>query len=198
MRKAVLALLVVGLVANVTFADDAATAEKKTEKTKVESGLKVGDYVSPFHVTDVTGSEAGDSLCYTCKYGGRPVVGIFVREINEDVAKLIQGIDESVGKNSGKQMRSYVVLMTDDPDAEEAKLKKIAAKYKIKNVPLTTFDGVKGPPSYKISKKAEVTVLMWKGQEVKANHAFAKAKDVDKKSAKAVVADTSKILKSDS
>lgn len=198
MRKAVLALLVVGLVANLTFADDAATAEKKSEKKKVQSGLKVGDYVSPFHVTDVTGPRAGDSLCYTCKYGRNAVVGIFVREINEDVAKMIQGIDKSVEKNSAKQLRSYVVLMTDDPDAEEAKLKKIAAKYEIKNVPLTTFDGVKGPPSYKISKKAEVTVLMWKGSKVHANHAFAKAKDVDKKSAKAVVADSAKILKSDS
>lgn len=90
-------------------------------------------------------------------------------------------------------MRAFVVLLTDDPDAAEGKLQEVAVKNKIKNVPLTIFDGVTGPPSYKISKDAEVTVLMWNKHKVKANHGFAKGK-FDKAAAKTVAGQTKKIL----
>ena len=45
----------------------------------------------------------------------------------------------------------------------------------------------------KVSKDAEVTVLLWVGQTVKANHAFAPGK-LDKDGIQAVLDDTAKIL----
>ena len=76
------------------------------------------------------------------------------------------------------------------------KLKEFAKKHKLKNTPVTIFDGVAGPPKYKISKDADVTVMMWVGQKVKANHAFENGK-LNKSSIKKVLADTSKILSAD-
>jgi hypothetical protein len=90
-------------------------------------------------------------------------------------------------------MKSFVVLLTNDPDADEAKLEALAKKHNIKAVPLTMFDGVAGPAKYKISKDAETTVLLWKGLSVKANHAFAKGK-FKKESTVAVLKDLDKIL----
>ena len=97
-------------------------------------------------------------------------------------------------KNKDKKLASFVVLLTNDPDADEAKLTEIAKKHDIKSVPLTMFDGVTGPAKYKISKDAETTVLLWKGRSIKSNHAFAKGK-FNKDSTAAVLKDLDKILK---
>jgi hypothetical protein len=144
-------------------------------------------------VKDCTGPSKGESLCYRCKYGARPVVAVFTRTLDANVTNLIKNIDKQVGKNSDKNLKAFVVLLTDDPDSAQAKLVELAKKNNIKNVPLTIFDGVAGPPSYKLQKGADVTVLMWTKHEVKANHGFEKGK-LDKKSVKSVAADTKKIL----
>jgi hypothetical protein len=60
-------------------------------------------------------------------------------------------------------------------------------------VPLTIFDGTMGPLDYKLSDKADVTVLMWTKSDVKVNHAFAPGK-LDAASISAILKDTSKIL----
>jgi len=125
------------------------------------------------------------------------VVNIFTREITDNLASLVKKIDKVVGKNKEKKMAAFLVLLSEDPDADAEKLKEFAKKHKLKNTPVTIFDGVAGPPRYKISKDADVTVMMWVGQKVRVNHAFENGK-LDKSSIKKVLADTSKILTSES
>jgi hypothetical protein len=106
---------------------------------------------------------------------------------------LVKQVDEKVGAKKDKKMASFVVVLSEDPAANEAKLKELAKKEGIKNVPLTTFGNADGPENYKVSKDAEVTVLLWVGLTVKANHAFAPGK-LNKDGIKAVLDDTAKIL----
>ena len=121
------------------------------------------------------------------------MVSVFAREITDDLASMVKQLDTVVGKNKSKQMRGFVILLTDDPDEAEEKLTALKKKHKIKNIPLTVFDGIAGPPRYKIAKDADFTVSMWVKQRIKLNHAF-KKKDLNKKSIKSVVASTKKIL----
>lgn len=158
-----------------------------------QSGLQVGDRVPAYHVNDCTGPNAGKSLCYRCKYGKRPVVNIFTREMTPEVTKLVAQIDATVAKNSDSDMKAFVVHLTDDTDASETALKKVAKDNKIKNTPLTNFDGKAGPSSYKIAKDAEVTVMMWVNSKVKVNHAL-KASDLSDAKIKEIVGDSRKIL----
>lgn len=109
------------------------------------------------------------------------------------MASLVKQIDKKIGANESKKMAGFVVLLTDDADSAERELKAFAAKHKIKNVPLTVFDGVAGPKNYKIAKDAEVTVNLWVKRKSKANHAFAKGELDDEGIAK-IVSDTAKIL----
>jgi hypothetical protein len=160
---------------------------------ELKSGLQPGDAPDAFNVRDVTGPAAGETLCYRCKYGSRPVVSIFAREIDDNVAKLIKEVDGVVGKNGDKKMAAFVVLLTDDPDAAEKKLSEVAKKNGIKNVPLTIYDGAAGPEQYKVSEKADVTVMMWVESDVKVNHAFGKGEFKGEKIA-GIVSDTTKIL----
>lgn len=122
------------------------------------------------------------------------MVTVFTRKITDDLASLVKKIDNLVGKNTDKQMRAFVVLLTEDPDADEARLTKLAEKLKIKNVPLTIFDGITGPNGYKISADADLTVLMWVDQKVRVNHTLAVGK-LNKAKIKKILADAGNILK---
>ena len=121
-------------------------------------------------------------------------MNVFTRSLTDDLASLVKGIDSFVDQNKTKQAAAFVVLLSSDPDADESKLKEFAKKHDIKNVPLTVFDGEAGPPNYKVAKDAEVTVLLWKQRDVKANHAFGKD-GLNAAAVKKVLADTPKILK---
>ncbi len=134
--------------------------------------LAVGAGVGAFTVTDVTGPNAGKALCYRCQFKDRPVVSIFTREVNDELAMLVKNIDQVVGKNQSEKMAAFVVLLTDDPEAEEGKLMAFAKKHGITNTPLTTFDDKNGPPSYKLSKNADFTVMMWVDGQLKVNETF--------------------------
>ena len=121
-------------------------------------------------------------------------MSIFARELTDDLASLVKQIDEQVEKNDDQQMAAFFVLLSDDPDAAAPKLEKLAKEQKIEHVPLTIYDGEAGPGSYKIAEEADVTILMWKGQTVQANHAFKKG-ELNAEKVKKVAAGTSKILK---
>lgn len=159
----------------------------------VESGLQVGDFPGAFNVKDVTGPNSGNKLCYRCQYGARPVVSIFARKYDQKVADLVKQIDGVVGKNKDQKMAAFVVVLTDDPDAQEPKLQKAAKRDKLQHTPLTVFDGEAGPPEYKVSENADLTVMMWVDSDVKVNHALTKDK-LTEDSIKKIVADTKKIL----
>lgn len=156
-------------------------------------GLEVGESVSAFYVKDVTGPKAGEKLCYRCNYGNRPVVSIFTRQMNDNVASLVKKVDAKVDENEAKKMAAFVVLLTDQPEAKEAELKAVASKQGIKKTPLTTFDGPAGPPTYKIAKDAEVTVMMWVGGTLTVNEQL-KASDLSEAKINSIVNQTKSIL----
>ncbi|TWT49864.1 hypothetical protein KOR42_38160 [Thalassoglobus neptunius] len=156
-------------------------------------GLEVGEGVGAFYVKDVTGPSAGEKLCYRCQYRNRPVVSIFAREMNDNVASLVKSVDATVGENESKKMAAFVVLLTDQPEAQESQLKDVAKSNSISKTPLTVFDGPTGPPAYKISKDAEITVMMWVDGKLKVNEEL-KASDLSNDKIKALVAKTETIL----
>ena len=122
------------------------------------------------------------------------MVGICTRTITDNLASLVKQINTAVAKNKKAQLKAFVVVLSDDPDLDEPKLKALAKKHGIKNVPLTVFDGVAGPPSYKIQKGAETTVLMWRRGRVARNHGFEKGK-LDKVALKTLATDTAGLVK---
>ena len=104
------------------------------------------------------------------------MICIYARSVTADLASLVKQLDGLVGhpKDNAKQPRAFLVFLNDDADGSQATLKKAAEEHKIVNTPLTVFDSDTGPPSYKIAKDAEVTVLLWKKRSVEHNFAFDK------------------------
>jgi len=90
-------------------------------------------------------------------------------------------------------MAGFVVLMSEDPAKAAPALTAAAQKYKISQMPLTTFKGTKGPSGYKINADADVTVMMWVDGKVKVSHGMNKA-DINKESIAKLVGETKAIL----
>jgi hypothetical protein len=145
--------------------------------------LKAGDPIGPFYVTKVSGPEdnvkSGQTLCYRCKYGSRPMVMVFARETEGKVAELVKQLDAAVAKHEDAELKSFVTLIGGETDALRATAEKMAKKAGVKNVPITVAeDNENGPSNYKLDPKAEVIVVIAKDSEVKAQHTF-KAAEID-------------------
>ena len=111
------------------------------------------------------------------------MINIHAREITDELTSLVSQLDKLVSPaapagRSGST-HAFVVFLTDDPDALEPKLAEVAKKAKLKNTPLTIYDGIAGHPDYKVTKDAEVTIMMWTNRKVDVNFAFAKG-ELDK------------------
>jgi hypothetical protein len=158
----------------------------------VKSGPQLDEDVpGPFHPFNVTGSAAGKKNCLYCQNGSNPVAVVFAREATPEVAKLIKKLDQCTAKNSDCRMGSYVVFLS-DKEGLDKDLKEMADKAELKKIVLS-IDNPAGPQEYKISKDAEVTVLLYTKHIVKANHAFKKGELKDK-DIEAIVKELPKIL----
>lgn len=181
-------ILAVGFA--VVFAATLALAE---DAKSVKSGPQVGeDLAGPFHPLNLTGSKAGEKACLYCSNGANPVAMVFAREATPELAKLLKKIDGCVEKNADCKMGSFVVFCSDE-DGLEAKAKKLAKDNDLKNVVLS-IDNPAGPKGYKVNKDADITIVLYKDRNVKANYTFKKGEFKDK-DIETILEATSKITK---
>jgi hypothetical protein len=117
---------------------------------------------------------------------------IFAREVSDSLTSLVKKIDDATVKNSKADMGSFVTFCNDD-EKLEGKLKELAKKEKLKKCVLTIVDQPAGPEGYDIAKDADITVVMYVGRKVKANHAFKKGQ-MKSKDIEAILKDLPKIL----
>jgi hypothetical protein len=167
---------------------------------EVKSGLQPGDSVGAFTVEKVCGNPNdgiadGKSLCYRCNLGSKPVVMVFSRKADANLAALIKELDAKLPQHKDKKLSAFVNLIGSKDAAElKSTAKKFGESNKSENVAIVVpSDSENGPEDYKLNPDAEVTVLIYKEGKVAANHAFAAGK-LDKTGIASVIADTAKIL----
>ena len=103
------------------------------------------------------------------------------------MTSLVKKVDAA---SKEKKVKSFVVLLNDEEKLPE-QLKSLAEKEGIKTT-VFSVDNPAGPKGYNINKNAEVTVLLYKGQKVEANHAYGKGQ-LNAQAITAIVNDISKI-----
>ncbi len=115
---------------------------------------------------------------------------VFAKETSPGLASLVKKVDAVTAEHKSDKMGSFVVFLSDEKGLEE-KLKKLAEGEKIEHTVLT-IDNPSGPKGLKLSKDADVTVVLYRNKTVKVNHSF-KGKLTDKEIGQAL-ADLPKIL----
>jgi len=136
------------------------------------SGLKVGQKPGPYSFVVATGPERGQSTCYVCETADRPAVVVFARNPSEPLGKLAAGLDKAVGDNKKAELRGWVTFLSNDQPTLDPQVVDWAKKHAIRRMPLGVFESEDGPPSYRLSREADVTVLLFVKKKVVANFAF--------------------------
>lgn len=138
----------------------------------VKSGLPVGLRPGPYAALVCTGENRGQHHCFVCETADRPAVIVFARALSEPLGKLTKGLDEALAAHKKAELRGWVTFLAESHTALDPKVVEWGRKHAVSTVPLMVFEDPVGPPSYRLSKEAEVTVLLSIKQKVVANFAF--------------------------
>lgn len=163
---------------------------------ELKSGPAAGDQIGAFEVVKVAGAEsdgveAGKTLCYRCKYGSSPMVMVFTRNGNGEVAKFVGQLDAAVAKHSDHGLKGFVNLLGANEGELQTQAKTLGKSNK--SVPVVVpVDFQKGPEGYALNDEAEVTIILAKKGEVVATHACA-AGEFNDKAAKEILAQVEKL-----
>src|SRR5262245_12734431 len=137
----------------------------------VKSSLQPGEKIKTiFEPLNVTGEHAGEPYCLICENGLSPVAMLFARELNDPLLKLIAKLDDATLKHRDQEMGSFVVFLNES-DALREQIAKAAKQRGLKRIVLGMYSAI-GPDGFSVSPDADLTVVLYREHEVKANHAF--------------------------
>jgi hypothetical protein len=157
------------------------------------SGVPVGKRPGPYSFLIATGAQRGQQTCYICEQheGNKPAAVVFARTLSDPLSKLLSKLEAA---GADKKETGYKVWMTQlTATADLDALARWAQKQSLKNIPIGAFEDADGPPSYKLNKDADVTVILFVKQKVVANFAF-RAGELDDKSINEVLKAVPQIL----
>jgi len=143
----------------------------------VKSGLEVGEMVTPFHPTHVSGPDKGTDTCPPCKYGALPAVQVWVN--NDDDANVM-GIAKSLSAEVGASkvdLKAFVIKLS-SCDACVTSTKDLAAKGKFENIAMAYLPNKDtAVKNYKVNTDASVknTVFVYRDRKVVAKFVNLKA-----------------------
>jgi hypothetical protein len=148
------------LSASITFADPC------------KSGPQPNQRPGPYAALACVGKERGQQHCYICEAAARPTIIVFARTLSDPLGKLLKQIDGAAKEHKASELRAWATFLADDQTKMDPLLVKWAQQHAINNVPCAVFEDTVGPPTYLLSKEADVTVLLSVKQKVVANFAF--------------------------
>jgi len=149
-------------------------ADELTDSARgpLDSGRAVGDEVPSFYVRAVTGPLRNKSVCYVCRNGARPVVMVLLREVEPELKPLLETVDRLVDRNRAAGLRSFGVLLSDDPGGAVSTVQTFAFNNKVA-MPLTVAtETVGGRGCQAVHPDAAVTVVLYRERRVVARFAY--------------------------
>jgi hypothetical protein len=167
-NKEALMLLRRFLCGSVLFAALSATAAQAPPR----SGLPVGQRPGPYAALVCTGPQRGQQHCFICETEDRPAVIVFARGLSDPLGKLAHRIDRALTEHKAADLRAWVTFLAEDHTGMDPKVVAWAKRHAVGTVPLGVFEDVGGPPSYRLARDADVTVLLSVKQRVATSFAF--------------------------
>jgi hypothetical protein len=158
-----------------------------------QSGLTPGQRPGPYAFLVAWGEQRGKSHCFVCETGDKPAVIMFARTPSEPLAKLHARINQAVIDHKKSDLRAWTTFLSDNQPVLEPKLVEWARQHGFSSISLGVFEDVDGPPSYRLSREADLTVLLSVNQKVVANFAFRQGELTDER-IKAIVESLPKIV----
>ncbi len=135
-------------------------------------GLEIGQRPMPYSFVLSTGPHRGQSQCFICATGDRPAVIVFARSRSEATGKLLRQLDKALTDHQAAELRAWVTFPSKDQPTLDPELVRWSQKLGLQSLPLGVFEDAAGPPSYRLSPDADLTVLLFVKRKVVASFAF--------------------------
>jgi hypothetical protein len=150
------------------------------------SGTPVGKRPGPYSFLVATGPQRGQLTCYICEQheDNKPAAVVFARGTSDSLGKLMAKLDAAAIAEKDTGAKVWLTLLAEKADLDA--LAKWAQQQGLKAAPVGAFEDADGPPSYKLHKDADVTVILFTKQKVVANFAF-RAGELDDKAIEQVM-----------
>ncbi len=167
---------------------------------KTVSGVEKGETLSAFQPHHVTGADKNSDTCPVCSYPKNPAVQVWVNGDDEqNVRAVVRNLERETVANKAKKFKAFVVFINPRHESAavmNAKLAKLGAEEKIKNVALAYLSGPADPAiaDYKINTDATVrnTVFVYRARKVAAKFVNFTADASDLKTLDAAIAQVAK------
>jgi hypothetical protein len=142
------------------------------EKPAEFSGPQVGEKLTPFTTKVILGEQAGTEIDLVKSAGGKPVLIVFVSDVNRPSVGLARLLGLYAATKKGDGLSSGLVFLTADATKTEEWMK-VARNALPGGVPVgISADGQEGPGAYGLNRKVQMTVLVGIGDKVTANFAL--------------------------
>jgi hypothetical protein len=136
------------------------------------SGPQVGEELPPLPVRGVFDEEAGKELDFVAAAAGKPIVLVFVHELNRPTIGMARALTAYTHKRAKDGLTTAIVWLDDDPIEAENTLKRIRHALP-PNVPIgISRDAKEGPGSYGLNRNVALTILVGNEGQVTANFAL--------------------------
>jgi protocatechuate 3,4-dioxygenase beta subunit len=143
------------------------------------SGLGLGESVTPFHPTHITGPDKGTDTCPPCKYGAIPAVQVWVNgDSMENVSKIAGVLNKNAVGNS--KFKGFVIFVSKSKDTTAKLIQNVATKTGFNAIGMAVIDpGNEAIENYKINLDSEIknTVFVYKNKKVMAKFVNLEASD---------------------
>lgn len=134
----------------------------------VNSGLSVGETVTPFHPTHITGPNKGTDACPPCTYGARPAVQVWVNDdSHENILKIAQVLNKTASANDN--FKGFVIFVTKDQKSTAKQIESVVGKTNLNAIGMCVIDPKnEAIGAYKINlgSDAKNTILVYKDKRV--------------------------------
>ncbi len=163
----------------------------------ISSGLKNGEYVSPFHPQHLSGPDKGTDTCPPCKYGNLPAVQVWLNNEDPKTALEITKAVNSAVKKSKTNLKGFVLHVTKDNEAKtkaKSAAKAAEAAGLVQVAVATVEPSNEAIANYKINLKPEMknTILVYRKRQIIASMVNLKAGTADMAKLEKALASTDK------
>ena len=136
------------------------------------SGPQAGERCGPYSFLVATGTFRGQPHCFVCDQADKPAVIVFARQPSDELGQFLVELDKALPAHKAAGLAAWVTFLSAGDPALEPRVAAWGRQLGLRAVPLGVFDDPDGPPSYRLTRAAAVTVLWVNKGKVVANHAF--------------------------
>jgi hypothetical protein len=126
----------------------------------VFSGPQKGESIRPFAVD------------YVKQALGKPLLLVFVHEINRPSIALVRNLTAYSAKRVGDGLHTGVIMLSDDASDTEKRFQQMKHALHAETPTGVSLAGKEGPGSYGLNRQVSLTILLSKDDKVVANYAL--------------------------